>query len=78
MKCIKQARKVLSILCCTALLTATFAGCGSSKAVSSSEKATATSGAASTSDASEVSGNLTVWEHNYSFETAVKAIVKGF
>lgn len=78
MKCIEKAKKILSILCCTALLAVTFAGCGSSQSASSSGEASSASATASLSADSGVSGNLLVWEHSYSFETALKAVIKGF
>lgn len=73
MKWIRKAKRTISMLCCAALISAAFSGCGTSDTASSSEKASSASGADS-----GISGNLLIWEHGYSFEPAVKAIIKGF
>lgn len=79
MKCVEKAKKIVSVLCCTALLTASFAGCASSNPTSSSSSSSSSDAAAqASSSASDVSGNLTIWEHSYSFEPALKEIIKGF
>ena len=68
-----KAKKFIALLLCAGMVTMGLAGCGSSSSGSSSSDSSESS-----DGEGGISGSLTVWEHDYSYEDSLEEVIAGF
>ena len=73
-----KMKKFLAVLLCAGLLTMSLAGCGSSSSSDSSSSSSESSSDSEDTGDGSISGSITVWEHDYSYEDSLEAVIEAF